>query len=166
MLAPVTGGDFTTLRGAVRGKPGTFVRAVQDLQQASLQRLRLDKYLATVQKIAANDPNDLRKQAPLLAKSLKIKLDSECLERPPDQQAECLTQNSNNLVLDGGNTQSMASGLTSGPNSDLIGQIGATRMAGGGAYSPYVGAIVDMVKIFGNFHTAKYQYIPAISVLD
>jgi hypothetical protein len=38
-------------------------------------------------------------------------------------------------------------------------------MAGGGAYSPYVGAIVDMVKIFGNLHTAKYQYIPAISVL-
>ena len=166
MLAPVTGGDFTTLRGAVRGKPGTFVRAVQDLQQASLQRLRLDKYLATVQKIAANDPNDLRKQAPLLAKSLKIKLDPECLERTPDQQAECLTQNSNNLVLDDGNTQSLTSGLTSGPNSDLIGQIGATRMAGGGAYSPYVGAIVDMVKIFGNLHTAKYQYIPAISVLD
>jgi hypothetical protein len=50
MLAPVTGGDFATLRGAVRGKPGTFVRAVQDLQQASLQRSRLDKYLATVQK--------------------------------------------------------------------------------------------------------------------
>jgi hypothetical protein len=73
MLAPVTGGDFITLRGAVRGKPGTFVRAVQDLQQASLQHSRLDKYLAAVQKIAANDPNDLRKQAPLLAKSLKIR---------------------------------------------------------------------------------------------
>ncbi len=166
LLAPVTGGDFTTLRAAVRGKPGTFVRAVQDLQQASLQRSRLERYLSGVQKIAASDPNELRKQAPLLAKSLKIKLDAECFDRPADQQAECLTQNSNNLVLDDGNTQSMVSQLTSGANTDLIGQISSTRMAGGGAYSPYVGAVVDMVKIFGNLHTARYQYIPAISVLD
>lgn len=166
MLAPVTGGDFTTLRNAVRGRPGTFVRAVQDLQQASLQRSRLDRYLETVQKIAANDPNDLQKEAPLLAKSLKIKLDAECFEKPADQQAECLTQNSSSLVLDDGNTASMVAQLISGANTDLIGQISSTRIAGGGAYSPYVGAVVDMVKIFGNLHTARYQYIPAISVLD
>ncbi|MGB8661087.1 MAG: hypothetical protein WCD34_11735 [Candidatus Acidiferrum sp.] len=166
MLAPVTGGDFTTLRNAVRGRPGTFVRAVQDLQQASLQRSRLDNYLAGVEKIAASDPNNLHKEAPLLAKSLKIKLDADCFEKPADQQAECLTQNSSNLVLDDGGTQSMVAELTSGTNTDLIGQISSTRMAGGGAYSPYVGAVVDMVKIFGNLHTAKYQYIPAISVVD
>ena len=29
-LAPETGGDFSTLRAAVRGRPGAFVRAVQD----------------------------------------------------------------------------------------------------------------------------------------
>src|SRR5215469_17319056 len=29
-LAPETGGDFTSLRAAVRGKPGAFVRASQD----------------------------------------------------------------------------------------------------------------------------------------
>ncbi|MGB8476381.1 MAG: hypothetical protein WCE61_20055 [Candidatus Acidiferrum sp.] len=166
MLAPVTGGDFTTLRAAVRGRPGTFVRAVQDLQQASLQRSRLDRYLAGVQRIAAIDPGELRKQAPLLAKSLKIKLDADCFDKPPDQQAECLTQNSNNLVLDDGNTKSMVAELTSQANTDLIGEISSTRIAGGGAYSPYVGAVVDMVKIFANLHTAKYQYIPAISVLN
>src|SRR5580700_237519 len=38
-LAPETGGDFSTLRTAVRGKPGAFVRASQDLNQASLDRL-------------------------------------------------------------------------------------------------------------------------------
>ena len=37
-LAPKTGGDFSTLRAAVRGKPGAFVRASQDLNQASLDR--------------------------------------------------------------------------------------------------------------------------------
>jgi hypothetical protein len=166
MLAPVTGGDFTTLRGAVRGKPGAFVRAVQDLQQASLQRSRLDKYLSAVEKIAANDPNDLRKEAPLLAKSLKIKLDESCFDKPADQQVECLTQNSSSLVLDDGSTQSMVAELTSGMNTDIIGQISATRMAGGGAYSPYIGAVVDIFKIFNSLHTARYQYIPAISVLD
>lgn len=166
MLAPVTGGDFTTLRAAVRGRPGIFVRAVQDLQQAGLQRTRLDKYLQGVQVIAQTDPSDLQKEAPLLAKSLKIKLDSDCFEKPPDQQAECLTQNSNDLVLDDGGAQTMVSELASGANTDLIGQISSTHMAGGGAYSPYVGAVVDMVKIFSNLHTAKYQYIPAISVVN
>src|ERR1700689_4491721 len=44
-LAPETGGDFTTLRKAVQGRPGAFVRATQDLQLASWDRLRLDAYL-------------------------------------------------------------------------------------------------------------------------
>ena len=164
LLAPVTGGDFSTLRAAVRGKPGAFVRAVQDLQQASLQRSRLQVYLTQVQKIAATKPEDLKKEAPLLARSLRIKLDPDCLEKPADQQVECLTQNSSNLVLDDGNTQSMVSELTNGVNTDLVGQLSATRLAGGGAYSPYVGAVVDVVRIVGSLHTAKYQYIPAISV--
>src|SRR5206468_2367862 len=40
-LAPETGGDFDTLRTTVRGKPGAFVRAAQDLDRASLDRSRL-----------------------------------------------------------------------------------------------------------------------------
>ena len=34
-LAPATGGDFSTLRNAVRGRPGVFVEAVQDLNFAN-----------------------------------------------------------------------------------------------------------------------------------
>ena len=41
-LAPETSGDFGTLRSAVLGKPGAFVRASQDLNRASLSRSRLD----------------------------------------------------------------------------------------------------------------------------
>ncbi len=44
-LAPETGGDFKTLRNAVRGRPGSFVRASQDLNQASLDRSRVQTYL-------------------------------------------------------------------------------------------------------------------------
>ena len=41
-LAPSTGGDFSTLRNAVRGRPGVFVRAAQDLNFANADRMRLD----------------------------------------------------------------------------------------------------------------------------
>src|ERR1700676_131389 len=44
-LAPETGGDFSPLRSSVRGKPGAFVRASQDLNQAALDRSRVDRYL-------------------------------------------------------------------------------------------------------------------------
>ncbi len=42
VLAPDTGGAFGTLRNTVRSKPGAFVRAAQDLVQASLDRARLE----------------------------------------------------------------------------------------------------------------------------
>src|SRR5271156_945321 len=58
-LAPETGGDFTSLRSAVRGRPGVFVRASQDLNQASLDRSRMDKYLADMRAISDDDPKAL-----------------------------------------------------------------------------------------------------------
>src|SRR5580700_2575903 len=42
-LAPQTGGDFKTLMSAVRGRPGAFVRTSQDLNQATLDRARLER---------------------------------------------------------------------------------------------------------------------------
>ena len=56
-LAPESGGDFSTLRKAVTNRPGTFVRAVQDLQAASWDRMRLDAYLAEVKETSQTDPN-------------------------------------------------------------------------------------------------------------
>jgi hypothetical protein len=55
-LAPETGGDFSTLRAAVRGRPGAFVRAVQDLQAASWDRMRLDAYLTEVKETRKPTP--------------------------------------------------------------------------------------------------------------
>ena len=161
-LAPETGGDFSTLRSAVRDKPGVFVRASQDLNQASLDRTRLDKYLGDVREISDVDPKALHERSVLLARTLGIRLDQQCFERPPDQQASCLTQNRGNLVLDDGHSQSMVAALASGPNSDLIGAVSATPLAGGGFYSAYVGAIVDLARVMSNIHTASYQYIPAL----
>src|ERR1700730_15111345 len=72
-LAPETGGDFSTLRSAVRGKPGAFVRASQDLNQAALDRSRLDKYLSGIKEMSDDDPKALHERSLLLARSLKMK---------------------------------------------------------------------------------------------
>jgi hypothetical protein len=163
-LAPETGGDFDSIRSAVRGKPGVFVRASQDLNQASLDRSRVETYLNAVKETSDWDPAALQQRSQLLARTLNIKLNQDCFNRPAEQQAPCLTQNSDNLVLDDGHSQSVVAALTSGPSTDLMSAVSYTSVAGGGFYSAYVGAIVDLAKIMGSLHTAKYQYIPALAL--
>jgi hypothetical protein len=163
-LAPETGGAFSTLRTAVRGKPGAFVRAAQDLQQASLDRQRLEKYLEAVRETYSSDPEKLKAHTTLLARSLNIKLDQQCFDKPSAQQVPCLTQNTDQLVLDDAHSQTMVATLTSGASSDLLAQISATPTARGGYYSPYIGAVVDVARILSTTHTAQYQYIPALAL--
>jgi hypothetical protein len=163
-LAPETGGAFGTLRTAVRGKPGAFVRAAQDLQQASLDRQRLERYLDSVRETYNYDPEQLKAHTTMLARSLNIKLDQQCFDKPSAQQVPCLTQNTDQLVLDDAHSQTMVATLTSGPSSDLMAQISATPQARGGYYSAYVGAVVDVVRILATTHTAQYQYIPALAL--
>jgi hypothetical protein len=163
-LAPETGGAFGTLRAAVRGKPGAFVRAAQDLQQASLDRQRLEKYMEAVRETYTADPEQLKAHTTMLARSLSMKLDQQCFDKPSAQQIPCLTQNTDQLVLDDAHSQTMVATLTSGPSSDLLAQISATPTARGGYYSPYIGAVVDVVRILSTTHTAQYQYIPALAL--
>jgi hypothetical protein len=164
LLAPETGGAFSTLRTAVRGKPGAFVRAAQDLEQASLDRARLEKYLEAVRESSASDPEQLKTRTTLLARSLNMRLDQQCFDKPTAQQVPCLTQNTDQLVLDDSHSQTMASTLTSGASSDLLAQISSSPTARGGYYSPYVGAVVDVARILSTTHTAQYQYIPALAL--
>lgn len=164
LLAPDSGGGFGAIRNTVRSKPGAFVRASQDLTQASMDRMRLDKYLTEVRATSTYEPKALHDRSVLLARSLTIRLNQECFERPIEEQSSCLTRNTDQLVLDDAHNQSMVATLTSGPNSDLIGQISNTRLAGGGSYSAYVGAVVDAVRIMGNLHSAEYRYIPALAL--
>ena len=162
-MKKVWSGDFGTLRSAVQGKPGAFVRASQDLNQASLDRSRLDKYLAAVKDMSGEQASVLHDRSVLLARSLNIKLDNDCFQKPRQQQESCLTQNTDQLVLDDGHSQSMVAALTSGSGPDLIGQLSTTRLAGGGAYSPYV-AVVDLAKMMESFRTPQYRYIPALAL--
>jgi hypothetical protein len=164
--APDTGGGFTTVRTAVRSRPGVFVRAAQDLYAADLTRSRLDAFIGSVKKIANTDPTRLQARSKLLAQTLYLKINAACFDLAPDQQEACLIENPDNLVLNDAQSQSMVTALTSGAAGDMINQISATTAMGGGLYSPYVGAVVDMVRIMGSLHTAQYAYIPGLSVND
>src|SRR6202522_1528404 len=91
-LAPETGGDFSTLRSAVRGRPGIFVRASQDLAEAGFEQARIEKYLASIRRVPPSDPADLQKHSDLLARTLALKPNEDCFKRPVDTQFTCLTQ--------------------------------------------------------------------------
>jgi hypothetical protein len=162
-LAPETGGDFSTLKSAVRGRPGIFVRASQDLAEAGFEQSRIEKYLADIRRVPPADANELQKHSDLLARTLALKPNEACFQQPVDTQFTCLTQSGSQSLLDDGHGQSIASALSNGPNSDLIAAASYTAIAGGGLYSAYVGAIVDLVRVMANIHTAQYQYIPAIA---
>jgi hypothetical protein len=162
-LAPETSGDFKTLMSAVRGRPGAFVRTSQDLNQAALDRSRLERYLSTIRTLNASDPAKLAQIAPLLARSLAIKVDEKCLDRLPELQAPCLTQGQEALILNDGHSTSIVEALTSGPGSDLAMEASYTPQLSYGYYSPYIASVLDIARIFDSFRTAQYQYIPALA---
>ncbi len=162
-LAPETGGDFSTLKSAVRGRPGVFVRASQDLAEAGFEQARIERYLAEIRRVPPSDTGELQRRSDLLARTLALKPNADCFKRPVDQQFNCLTQTGSQVLLDDGHGASIVTSLASGPNSDFINQASYTQALGAGNYSAYVGALVDLVRIMSNLHTAQYQYIPAIA---
>jgi hypothetical protein len=164
-LAPQTSGDFKTLMGAVRGRPGAFVHTSQDLNQAALDRSRLEQYLSTIRRLNDTDPAKLSQVTPLLARSLAIKVDEKCLDRLPENQAPCLMQGEESLILNDGHSTSIVEALTSGPGSDLAMEASYTPQLSYGYYSPYIASVLDIARIFESFGTAQYQYIPALSSL-
>lgn len=163
-LAPETGGDFSTLRKAVHDRPGAFVRAAQDLQAASWDRMRLEAYLAGVKANSLIDQKTLKERTELSARSLGIRLDQQCFDKPTDQQAPCLVHHTDGIVLDDANAQSLVGQLANGSTIDLMNQLSYSNVGGAGAYSAYVGAIVDTAKILSSLHTAHFQYIPALAL--
>ncbi len=161
-LAPSTSGDFSTVRDAVRGRPGAFVRASQDLNQASLDRSRLESYLLAIRALNDADPAKLHVAAPLLARSLAIKVDDKCLARIAELQAPCLMADQDSLILNDGHSTSIVEALTSGPSSDLAMQASYTPQLRYGYYSPYIASILDIGRILGSLYTAQFQYLPAL----
>ena len=162
-FAPKTSGDFKTLLGAVQGRPGAFVRTSQDLNQATLDSSRLEAYLRAVHALDETAPDKLKEEAPLLGRSLAIKVNDSCLDRIPELQAPCLMQGEDALILNDGHSTSIVEALTSGPATDLAMEASYTPQLSYGYYSPYIASLIDIARIFGSFTTAQYQYIPALA---
>ncbi len=162
-LAPEAGGGFSAVRGAVRGRPGVFVRAAQDLYQASLDRQRLDAFVGAIGRIGERSPERLATAAPVLAEALRIKLNADCLLRQRALQAACLTQQRDALVLQAQRGATLTETLTGAP-VDLAYRVAATREGGAGYYSPYIALARDLARLFGAFRSAQYQYLPALAL--
>jgi hypothetical protein len=162
-VAPETGGDFKTLRSAVKGRPGLFIRADADLNEASFEQQRIERYLAAMKTVPQNDEKAIHDRSAKLASTLGLKPNADCFKQPVEQQVVCLTQSSAPVLLDDGHGQSIAEAVSTGPSSDLINAASYTPPGGGGLYSAYVGAAVDLVHLISLMRTAQYQYIPAIS---
>jgi hypothetical protein len=162
-LAPESSGDLRTLINTVQGRPGAFVRTSQDLNQAALDSSRLDSYLRAVHELDETAPQKLKTAAPLLGRSLAIKVKASCLDRIAELQAPCLMRGQESLILNDGHSTSIVEALTSGPASDLAMEASYTPQLSYGYYSPYIASVLDIVRIFGSFATAHYQYIPALA---
>lgn len=162
-IAPETGGDFSTLKSAVRGRPGVFVRAAADLNEASFEQSRIEHYLHAIRATDGSDPKVIAEHSEKLASTLNLKPNKDCLKQPVDLQVNCLRQTGQESLLNDGHGQTIAATVANGPSSDFINAASVTPVAGAGLYSAYVGAVVDLVRLMSGLHTAQYQYIPAIS---
>src|ERR1017187_6507509 len=162
-VAPETGGDFNTLRSAVKGRPGLFIRADTDLNEASFEQQRIERYLAAMKTVPQNDERAIQERSAKLASALALKPNADCFKKPVEQQVNCLTQSSAPVLLDDGHGQSIAEAVSTGASSDFINAASYTQPVGAGLYSAYVGAVVDLVHLVSMMRTAVYQYIPAIS---
>lgn len=162
-LAPETGGDFKTLVNAVEHRPGAFVRASQELNHATLDRSRLDHYLAGVRETNADDPSGLQHAALMLARSLSINLNNTCFDQYSEEQAPCLMQGQDTLVLADPETSNIAEELSNGNVAALAMDASSMPQAHYGYYSPYVSSVIDIARIMSSFHNPQYQYIPALA---
>jgi hypothetical protein len=162
-FVPDTGGATDAIADTVRGRPGEFVRASQALNQASLDRSRLDAFMGAIQAQGNTHPEYLRTLAPVLARSLSMKLNDGCLDQVIARQASCLLENREALVLGDMHSSSIAETWTGAP-TDLALQLSSTREAGYGFYTPYIGVVRDVAKIFGAFSNPQFNYLPTLSL--
>ncbi|HEX7874248.1 MAG TPA: hypothetical protein VF475_15155 [Sphingobium sp.] len=164
-LVPEAGGVAGAISSAVRNRPGEFVRATQELNQASLDRARLNTFMTAISTQGNTHPEVLRTVAPRLARSLSMKLNEECLSRVVELQASCLLEKSDSLVLGDMHSSSMAETLAGAP-TELALQLSSTREGGEGYYSPYIGVVRDIARIFGAFGNPDLDYLPALGMRD
>jgi len=162
-LAPSSGNGYRTLVGAVQGRPGAFVRAAQQLNQASLDRARLEIYLRDLRKLDLATQEQVKQATPLLARSLAIRVNEKCLDRTPQLQIPCLMEGQDTLILSDGHSASMIESLTASPGSEALMTAARTPQLNNGYYSPYISSVIDLARLLDPFKRANYNYVPALA---
>jgi len=160
-VLPEGGAGRNAIVSAVRKQPGAFVRAVQDLNQATLDRARLDTFLDLLVQAGRQDPASVNAASQVLTRSLAIKLKAECLQQPAELQAACLTGDRETLLFADTHSSALADTLTGAP-ADLAFQLSSTPQAGYGSYSSYIGVVRDIFRLFGAFQSSQLQFVPAL----
>ncbi|KAK0338911.1 hypothetical protein LTR94_036662, partial [Friedmanniomyces endolithicus] len=89
-------------------------------------------------------------------------MNPDCLARVIELQAACLLENRDALVLADIHSSSMTDTLIGAP-TDLALQLSYTREAGLGYYSPYIGVIRDIARVFGAFGNPQFGYLPTLA---
>jgi hypothetical protein len=156
-VAPETGGDFDTLRSAVTKNPGLFTRASVSLNKASLADQRRHRYLDGMRAVPSDDEKAIESRSRKLAATLALAPSPDCFKMAVDDQVDCLTQTSADVLLDDDHGQTTSNAVSSGASSDLLNE---AAQADGALYSTYVGTLIDIVHLAGLLHTAQYRYIP------
>ena len=132
-LAPETGAG--SIRCATQSRKTGRVRQEDIAGSESGQpgSLAPQEHLDDVKETSDTDPAEVHERSVLLARTLNIKLDSQCFDKPTEQQGPCLTEQ--HRSVDFGRcpqAQTMVTALTSGPSSDLIGTASTAPVVGGG----------------------------------
>ena len=156
-VAPETGGDFDTLRSAVKGSPGLFIRANMSLNKASLEQQRIERYLAGMQTVTSDDEKVIQTRSAKLAAALALKPDAACFKQPVIDQVDCLTQTSTSLAagMTGTWPDDQVTLLSTGASGSFFNEAGQADNA---VYSAYVGTLIDLIHLVGMLHTAQYRF--------
>jgi hypothetical protein len=163
-LAPETGGDFSTLRRRAR-PPRRLCPRRAGSASGQLGPHAPGCLSGRGQgKPPRPTPKLLKERAEMAARSLGVRLDQQCFDKPSDQQAPCLVQHTDGLVLDDTNAQSRVAQLTSGSAVDLMNQLSYSRMWAGRRLQRVCRRHRGYGQIFASLHTAHFQYIPALAL--
>src|SRR3546814_20874675 len=88
-LAPDDNSDYDAIVEAVRDRPGTFVRASQEHNQASLDRGRLDTFLRPIHRLEGSGPHRIAPIPPVLTHNPSFKLTTPCPAQHPHLHTPC-----------------------------------------------------------------------------
>src|ERR1017187_7956899 len=102
---------------AEAAQPGLFIRAETDLNEASFEQQRIERYFAAMKTVPQGDEKGIRDHSSKLASTLALKPNADCFKKPVEQQVNCLTQSSAPVLLDDGHGQSIAEAVSTGASS-------------------------------------------------